>query len=193
VNLAQAWAEEYAGVDPTVSVEVSGGGSGTGIAALSTGVADIANCSRRFEPQEIDTAKKKTGKDPREFIVAYDAVAVYVHKNNPLNEITVDQLAEIYADGGKITRWSQLGVEMPNGSDEIIRVGRQSNSGTYYFFREAILRKGHEFRLGSRDMQGSKEVVELVANTPPAIGYSGMGYGTSQVKALRIAKRCFLR
>ncbi|HTS61122.1 MAG TPA: phosphate ABC transporter substrate-binding protein [Candidatus Acidoferrales bacterium] len=189
VNLAQAWAEEYAGVAPTVSVEVSGGGSGTGIAALSAGVADIANCSRRFEPQEIETAKKNTGKDPREFIVAYDAVTVYVHRNNPLAEITLDQLAEIYADGGKIARWSQLGVAMPNGSDEIIRVSRQSNSGTYYFFREAILGKGRDFRLGSRDMQGSKDVVELVANTPSAIGYSGMGYATPQVKELRIAKK----
>ena len=189
VNLAEAWAEEYAKVAPTVSVEVSGGGSGTGIAALSSGIADIANCSRRFKPQEIETTKKNTGKEPREFIVGYDAVAVYVHKNNPLNEITVDQLAEIYAEGGKITRWSQLGVRMPNGSDEIIRVSRQSNSGTYSYFREAILGKGRDFKLGSREMQGSKEVVELVAHTPPAIGFCGMGYNTPQVKALRVAKK----
>ena len=83
VNLAQAWAEQYARLEPAVSVEVSGGGSGVGIAALSNGVADIANCSRRFEPRETETARKNTGKDPHEFIVAYDALAVYVNKNNP--------------------------------------------------------------------------------------------------------------
>jgi phosphate transport system substrate-binding protein len=189
VNLAQAWAEEYARVAPGVSVEVSGGGSGTGIAALSSGTVDIANCSRRFEPAEIAQAKKNTGKDPHEIMVGFDALAVYVHKNNPMNEITIDQLAEIYAEGGKITKWSQLGVTMPAGADEIIRVSRQSNSGTYFYFREAILGKGRDFRLGSRDMQGSKDVVELVANTPQAIGYSGMGYNTPAVKALRVSKK----
>ena len=147
-------------------MEVSGGGSGTGIAALSSGTVDIANCSRRFEPQEIEQAKKNTGKEPHEFMVGFDALAVYVNKNNPMNEITIDQLADIYAEGGKITKWSQLGVKMPGGSDEIIRVSRQSNSGTYFYFREAILGKGRDFKLGSRDMQGSKDVVELVANTP---------------------------
>jgi phosphate transport system substrate-binding protein len=189
VNLAQAWAEEYAEVEPTVSVEVSGGGSGTGIAALINGTVDIANCSRRVEPQEIEQAKKNTGREPHEHTVGYDALAVYVHKGNPLEEIGLDQLAEIYGEGGKITKWSQLGVSMPRGADEIIRVSRQSNSGTYYYFREVILGKGRDFKLGSRDMQGSKDVVELVSNTPGAIGYSGMGYATSEVKTLRLARK----
>ena len=189
VNLAQAWAEEYATVEPAVSVEVSGGGSGTGIAALSSGTVEIANCSRKFEPSEIETAKKNTGKDPKEFKVGYDALAVYVSKSNPLNEITIEQLAEIYAENGKLTKWSQLGVNMAGGSDEIIRVSRQSNSGTYFYFREAILGKGRDFKLGSRDMQGSKDVVELVANTPSAIGYSGMGYNTPAVKQLKVSKK----
>jgi len=189
VNLAQAWAEEYAKVEPAVSVEVSGGGSGTGIAALSSATVDVANCSRRFQPQEIAQAKKNTGKDPHEVMVGFDALAVYVHKQNPMEQITLDQLAEIYAEGGKLTKWSQLGVKMPPGSDEIIRVSRQSNSGTYFYFREAILGSGRDFKLGSRDMQGSKDVVELVANTPSAIGYSGMGYNTPEVKALRVSKK----
>ncbi len=189
VNLAQAWAEEYAKVEPTVSVEVSGGGSGTGIAALINGTVEIANCSRRFEPQEIEQTKKNTGKEPREFMVGYDALAIYVHKGNPLNEIALEQLAEIYAEGGKIEEWSQLGVKMPAGADEIIRVSRQSNSGTYFYFREAILGKGRDLKLGSRDMQGSKDVVELVSKTPGAIGYSGMGYNTPMVKELRLAKK----
>jgi phosphate transport system substrate-binding protein len=187
VNLAQAWAEEYAKVEPTVSVEVSGGGSGTGIAALINGTVDIANCSRQLEQQEMDQAKKNTGKLPHEFTVGYDALAIYVHKANPLEEITLDQLAEIYGESGKFTKWSQLSVKMPGIADEIIRVSRQSNSGTYYYFREVILGKGRDFKLGSRDMHGSKDVVELVSKTPGAIGYSGMGYATSEVKTLRIA------
>ncbi|MGO9261312.1 MAG: PstS family phosphate ABC transporter substrate-binding protein [Bryobacteraceae bacterium] len=189
VNLAQAWAEQYAKVDPNVSVEVSGGGSGTGIAALSSATVDIANCSRRLEPEEVERAKKNTGKEPREFMVGFDALAIYVHKLNPMEEISLDQLAAIYSENGKITKWSQLGVKLPGGSDEIIRVSRQSNSGTYFYFREAILGKGHDFKLGSRDMQGSKDVVELVTNTQSAIGYSGMGYATAEVKTLRIAKK----
>ena len=176
-------------VAPAVSVEVSGGGSGTGIAALINGTVDIANCSRRFEPQEIEQAKKNTGKEPREFMVGYDALAVYVHKSNPITEISLDQLAEIYAEGGRIDRWSQLGVKMPAGADEIMRVSRQSNSGTYFYFREAILGKGRDFKLGSRDMQGSKDVVELVSKTPGAIGYSGMGYNTPDVKELRLSRK----
>jgi phosphate transport system substrate-binding protein len=145
VNLAQAWAEEYAEVEPLVSVEVSGGGTGTGIAALINGTVDIANCSRRIESQEVEQAKKNTGKEPREHTVGYDALAVYVYKTNPLKEIRLDQLAEIYGEGGKITKWSQLGVSMPRGADEIIRVSRQSNSGTYYYFHEVILGKGRDF------------------------------------------------
>jgi phosphate transport system substrate-binding protein len=189
VNLAQAWAEEYAAVEPTISVEVSGGGTGTGIAALINGTVDIANCSRRVEPLEIEQAKKNTGKEPREYTVGYDALAVYVHKSNPLDQITLGQLAEIYGEGGQITKWSQLGVSMPGGADEIIRISRQSNSGTYYYFREVILGKGRDFKLGSRDMHGSKDVVELVSKTPGAIGYSGMGYAIPEVKTLRLAAK----
>jgi phosphate transport system substrate-binding protein len=189
VNLAQAWAEEYAKVAPTVSVEVSGGGSGTGIAALENGTVDIANASRKVEPQEAATAKKNTGKDPREFMVGYDALAVYVSKVNPLEEITFEQLAAIFAEGGTLTKWSEMGVKMPGGADEIIRVSRQSNSGTYAYFREAVLGKGKDFKLGSRDMHGSKDVVELVSKTPSAIGYSGMGYAIPDVKMLRVARK----
>jgi phosphate transport system substrate-binding protein len=188
VNLAQAWAEEYKKVAPDVSVEVSGGGSGVGIAALLKGTIDIANASRNMKPEEIEEAKKNTGKEPKEIIVGYDALAIYVHKDNPLNEITIDQLAQIYAEGGQITKWGQLGVSIPGASnDEIVRVSRQSNSGTYEFLREHVLNK-KDFKLGSRDMNGSKEVVALVASTPTAIGYSGMGYATPAVKMLKVKK-----
>jgi phosphate transport system substrate-binding protein len=188
VNLAQAWAEEYKKVAPEVAVEVSGGGSGVGIAALEKGTIDIANASRNMKQEEIETAKKNTGKEPKEFIVGYDALAIYVHKDNPLNEITLDQIAQIYMEGGKTTKWSDLGVTIPGAaSDEIVRVSRQSSSGTYEFLREHVLNK-KDFKLGSRDMNGSKEVVELVASTPTAIGYSGMGYATPAVKMLKVKK-----
>jgi phosphate transport system substrate-binding protein len=190
VNLAQAWAEQYANVDPTVSVEVSGGGSGTGIAALINGTVDIANCSRRLEAGEIEQARQRHGgTEPREFMVGYDALSVYVNKANPLEQISLEQLANIYGEGGTITNWSQVGGTMPAGADEIIRISRQSNSGTYAYFREAILGAGRDFKLGSRDMQGSKDVVELVSKTPGAIGYSGMGYNTPDVRMLRVARK----
>jgi phosphate transport system substrate-binding protein len=188
VNLAQAWAEEYKKGAPEVDVEVSGGGSGVGIAALVKGTIDIANASRNMKPEEIETAKKNTGKAPKEFIVGYDALAIYVHKDNPLNEITLDQIAQIYMEGGTITKWSDLGVKIPGTTtDEIVRVSRQSSSGTYEFLREHVLNK-KDFKLGSRDMNGSKEVVELVGSAPTAIGYSGMGYATPAVKMLKVKK-----
>jgi phosphate transport system substrate-binding protein len=188
VNLAQAWAEEYRKVAPEVDVEVSGGGSGVGVAALVKGTVDIYNASRKMKPEEIEQARKNTGKAPKETIVCYDAVAIYVHKSNPLNEITLDEIAQIYEEGGTITRWSDLGVKIPDtDSDKIVRVSRQSNSGTYEFLREHVLNK-KDFKLGSLDMDGSKEVVELVASTPTAIGYSGMGYARPAVKMLKVKK-----
>jgi len=189
VNVAQSWAEEYNKVNPDVAVEVSGGGSGVGIAALSKGAVDIANSSRNMKPQEIEDAKRNTGNTPKELIVGYDALAVYVHKDNPMNEIAVDQLAQVFAEGGTVTRWSQLGVKLPGVKDDtIVRVSRQSSSGTYEFFREHVL-GNKDFKSGSRDLSGSKEVVELVGGTLTAIGYSGMGYATPAVKMLRLAPK----
>lgn len=190
VNLAQAWAEEYATANPNASVEVSGGGSGTGIAALINGTADIANCSRLLEPDENARIKAATGQEPKLIIVGYDALAIFVHKDNPLEEITLEQLAAIYSETGSVRQWSDLGVQMPGcRGGEMILISRQSNSGTYHYFREAILGKGHDFKLGTLDLHGSKDVVELVSRTPCAIGYSGMGYATEHVKMLRVARK----
>lgn len=187
VNLAQSWAEVYATIEPSVSVEVSGGGSGIGVAALINGTCDIANSSRALEPEEIERAKAKHGHEPKEFLVGYDALAIYVHPSNPLNEISVEELGEIYREGGKIDKWSQLGATLPR--DEIIRVSRQNNSGTYHYFREMVVGKKSDMKLGSNDMNGSKDVVELVSRTPNAIGYSGLGYKTDKVKVLKVAKK----
>ncbi len=122
------------------------------------------------------------GIEPVEFIVGYDALAVFLHPDNPIGAFTFDQLAAIYGEGGAFESWTDLGVTVPGcSSDEIVRVSRQNNSGTYAYFQEAVLGEG-EYKLGSRDMHGSKDVVDLVENTPCAIGYSGLAYATDHVK-----------
>src|SRR5688572_18161161 len=187
VNLAQAWAEAYAKVEPSISVEVSGGGSGIGVAALINGTCDIANSSRKLEPEEFEKAKAKHGHEPKEYLVGFDALAIYVHPSNPMTEISVEELSEIYREGGKIDKWSQLGAKVPK--DDIIRVSRQNNSGTYHYFREMVVGKKSDMKPGSNDMNGSKDVVELVSRTPSAIGYSGLGYRTDKVKVLKVSKK----
>ena len=187
VNLAQAWAEEYAKVAPGVSVEVSGGGSGVGVSALINGTCDIANSSRKLEKEEEEKATAKYGgKHPAEHLVGFDALAIYVHPSNPLTEISIEQLGEIYREGGKFNKWSDLGVAIEG---DIVRASRQNNSGTYHYFREAVVGKKADFKQGSRDMNGSKEVVDLVASTPTAIGFSGIGYRTDKVKVLKVSKK----
>jgi len=189
VNLAQAWAEAYRGVKPDVSIEVGGGGSGVGIAALINGTIEIATSSRDMKKEERAKAQQQSGKEAKEITVGFDCLAIYVHKDNPMNEISIEQLASIYAEGGNLANWSGLGGNVPGcQSGEIIRVSRQSSSGTYEFFREHVLNK-KDFKLGSRDMNGSKEVVDLVMHTPCAIGYSGMGYATPEVKMLKVSAK----
>lgn len=191
VNLAAAWAEAYGAVDKSTVIEVNGGGSGVGIKGLINGTAELANSSRHIEDKEKVELKEKRQLDSKEFVVGFDALSIYVHKDNPLNEISMEQLAELYRSDGKITKWSELGVSsIPGGKgDEIIRVSRQNNSGTYEYFKEAVVGKKNEFKLGSLDMNGSKDVVELVGKTPNAIGYSGMGYANASVKMLKVSKK----
>ncbi|MBF0622020.1 MAG: phosphate ABC transporter substrate-binding protein [Magnetococcales bacterium] len=188
VNVAQAWAEEYQKVEPKVAVAVTGGGSGTGIAALVNGTVDIANASRSIKAKELKLAKKR-GIEPMEHIVGYDALAVYVHKNNPMKSISLAKLAEIYGEDGQISKWTQLGLEVPGcKSQKMVLVSRQNNSGTYAYFRKAVLGKKRDYKLGTRDMHGSKDVVDLVEHTPCAIGYSGLAYATPHVKMACINK-----
>jgi len=188
VNVAQAWAEAYQTVDPNTVVAVSGGGSGTGIAALINGTVDIANASRAMKDKEIKQAKDG-GHDPVQHIVGYDALAVYLHADNPMTSLSIEQLAQIYGDGGSYTKWTDLGVEVPGCKDQtLVVISRQNNSGTYAYFRKTILGKG-DFRLGTRDMHGSKDVVDLVENTPCAIGYSGLAYATEHIKLACISQQ----
>lgn len=181
LDVAQAWAERYQIVNPAVAIAVSGGGSGTGIASMIDGTVDISNSSRPMTEDEIEAARAN-GNDPVEHVVGYDALAVFLHRNNPISAMTLEMIADIYAEGGRAERWSDLGVTVPGcPSDEIIRVARQNSSGTYAYFRDSALSR-REYKLGALSMNGSSEVVDLVENTPCAIGYSGLAYATEGVK-----------
>jgi phosphate transport system substrate-binding protein len=189
VNVAQAWAETYYQVEPNVQVQVRGGGSGVGVSSLINGTCDMANASRKMKDKEYKLLESKhSGKNAKESIVGYDALAVYVHKENPLDEISIEELAEIYGEGGATENWSQVS-DTAAALGKIVRVSRQNNSGTYVYFREAVLGKAREYKLGSIDQSGSKDVVALVSQTRGAIGYSGMGYATPEVKMLKISAK----
>ena len=182
VNVAQAWAEEYQNVAPEVAIAVSGGGSGTGIAAMINGTVDIANASRKMKAQD-------RGQNPVEHVVGYDALAVYLHSDNPIKELSISQLKEIYGRDGKAKNWSDIGVTVPGCKNNVIVVvSRQNNSGTYAYFKKAVLGKKGKYRSGTLDMHGSKDVVDLVEKTPCAIGYSGLAYATDHVQLVCINK-----
>jgi len=135
VNLALAWAEAYTAQHPEVSIAVTGGGSGTGIAALINGTVDIANASREMKPEEVAEARAR-GIEPVQHVVARDAIAVVVHPDNPVDRLTIPQLAAIFT--GEITNWQEVGGE----DRPIVLLSRESNSGTYMYFLEQVVRQG---------------------------------------------------
>jgi phosphate transport system substrate-binding protein len=185
VNLALAWAERYMPLHPEVRIAVTGGGSGTGIAALINGTVDIANASREMKKEEIDAARKN-GINPVEFIVARDAIAVVVHPSNPVNGLTLQGLSDIYQ--GKITNWKQVGGE----DRPIVLLSRESNSGTYVYFLENVIRLGKKSNLlFSPDtllMPSSEGISVEVRQNPNAIGYDGLGYVTPDQKMVAVAR-----
>ncbi len=186
VNLALAWAEAYREVQPNVSIAVTGGGSGTGIAALINGTVDIANASRAMKESEIEQARAN-GIEPVEHEVAIDALAVIVNADNPVNQLTIDQLADIFT--GRITNWKEVG-----GDDlSIVLVSRETNSGTHVYFLEEVVRKGEKdnsdiFAPQTLLMPSSVGITSEVQRNPRAIGYDGLGYITEHEKMLAIAK-----
>jgi phosphate transport system substrate-binding protein len=174
VNLSLTWAEAYRVVEPTVSIAVTGGGSGTGIASLLNGTVDMANSSRDITQRELDAAAA-SGIDVQEFIVSIDALAVIVHLDNPVEQLTLAQLAGIYT--GRITNWREVG-----GRDApIILLSRESNSGTHVYFLEEVVRGGDK---NNRDlfapqtllMPSSVGITSELRRNPNAIGYEGLGY-----------------
>jgi phosphate transport system substrate-binding protein len=176
VIVVLVWAERYNAIRPDAGIVVGGGGTGAGISGLINGNVDVANATRR--PTETERRQAVgSGFEIFETTVGYDAPAFVVHEDNPISSFTLGQLAEIYGQDGTIESWDQLGIEVPGcRSGEIVRVSRQSSSGTNEYLRRAILGRTGEYKLGTRDMQGSKDVVALVAGTPCAVGYTGMAY-----------------
>lgn len=174
VNLALAWAEAYRNVNPTVAIAVTGGGTGTGIAALINGTADIANASRKMKDEEIAQAKEN-GITPVEFTVAIDALAVIVNPANPVRQLTIAQLADIFT--GRITNWKAVG-----GNDApIVLLSRETNSGTHVYFLENVVRQNQKnnkdiFAPQTLLMPSSVGITSEVRRNPNAIGYDGLGY-----------------
>jgi phosphate transport system substrate-binding protein len=174
VNLALAWAERYQAEHPEVSLSVTGGGSGTGIAALVNGTVDIANASRAMTADEIKQAQAN-GITPVEFVVSRDAIAVVVNSSNPVRRLTLQQISDIYS--GKLNNWVEVGGE----DRPIVRLSRETNSGTHVYFLETVIRLGdkHKTILFSTDtllLASSEGIINEVRQNPNAIGYDGLGY-----------------
>lgn len=185
VNLALAWAERYQTVNPQVIISVTGGGSGTGIAALMNGTVDIANASRAIKPEEIADAESM-GFTPEQLIIARDAIAVIVNPSNPVSQLTLQQISDIYS--GVYTNWSQVG-----GPDwPIVRLSRETNSGTHVYFLETVLRLGEKdnktfFSSETLLLPSSEGIINEVRLNPNAIGYDGLGYVPHDLKTIAIA------
>ncbi|HZM21779.1 MAG TPA: PstS family phosphate ABC transporter substrate-binding protein [Anaerolineales bacterium] len=186
VNLALAWAERYQSEHPDVRISVTGGGSGTGIASLINGTVDIANASRKIKQEEIDEAQAN-GVSPVEFIVARDAIVVIVNPENPVDQLTLKQISDIYS--GKYNNWSEVG-----GDDRpIVRLSRETNSGTHVYFLETVLRLGNSedetlFSMDTLLLPSSEGIIAEVRQNPNAIGYDGLGYVPDDLKMIAIAK-----
>jgi len=186
VNLALAWAEAYMGEHPAVRISVTGGGSGTGIAAMINGTTDIVNASRAMKPEEI-AAAQANGITPVKFVVARDAIAIVVHPSNPVHKLTLPQISDIYT--GKITNWSQVGGE----DRPIVLLSRESNSGTHVYFLENVIRLGDKesnllFSPDTLLMPSSEGISAEVRQNPNAIGYDGLGYVTPDQKVLAVTR-----
>jgi phosphate transport system substrate-binding protein len=170
VILAQRWAEDYTGKHPDFSIQVTGGGSGTGISALINGTTDICNASRPMKASEREKLQQKYSSPGVEIKVAKDGVALYVNEANSVTELTLDQIKGIYT--GTITNWKQVG-----GNDsKVIIYGRENSSGTYVFFRDVVL-DGHDFVGTTQTMPGTAALVNAVAKDINGIGYGGAAYG----------------
>lgn len=189
-NLMTLWAEGFKKAYPNVNVQIEGKGSSTAPPALIEGTAQIGPMSRPMKAEEIDAFEKKYGYKPTEVKVAIDALAVFAHKDNPLKGLTMKQVDSIFsatrkAGGEDITEWGQLGLDAWKGR-AISLFGRNSASGTYGFFQEHALKKG-DFKPTVKEQPGSSAVVQGISADQYAIGYSGVGYKTSGVRALPLA------
>ncbi|HID07689.1 MAG TPA: phosphate ABC transporter substrate-binding protein, partial [Armatimonadetes bacterium] len=180
VILNQRWAEEYMRTHRGIIVQVTGGGSGTGIAALLNGTTDICAASRPLKAREIKMLKRRFKRPPVKFAVAMDGIAIYVNHANPIKVLTLEQIRLIYT--GRLNNWRYVGG--PNR--KIVRYGRENNSGTYAFLKEHVLR-GADYANDCQAMPGTAAVVNAVAKDKWAIGYGGIGYAKG-VKIVAVKK-----
>lgn len=170
VILAQRWAEKYMTKNNLVSIQVTGGGSGTGISALINGTTDICNASRPMKPSEIKKLKERFGTMGVEIPCAKDGLSIYVNESNPVKDLTIQQIRDIYT--AKITNWKQVG-----GADaRIVLYSRENNSGTYVYFKDNVL-KGADYAASCQNLPGTAAVVNAVAKDPNGVGYGGAAYG----------------
>jgi phosphate transport system substrate-binding protein len=179
ILLAQKWAEEFGKGHANIQVQVTGGGSGTGISSLINGTTDIANSSRPMKPEEREQVKQKSGSDVVEIPVALDGVTIYVNEGNKVETLTIEQLRKIYL--GETKNWKDVG-----GADQkIILYGRENSSGTYEFFKEHVLEK-KDFPPQTQTLQGTAAVVSAVAQDKGGVGYGGEAYakGVRRVKLM---------
>ena len=178
VILAQKWAEVYMAGNPDTQIQVTGGGSGTGFAALQNKTTDLANASRPIKAKEVAACIKAFGKRPTEHKVALDGLSVYVNENNDIEELSIDQLDQIFT--GNITNWKDVG-----GKDEPLTLySRENSSGTYEFFKKHVLKK-KDFAASAQTMPGTAAVLQAVAKDKNGIGYGGAAYGAG-AKALKV-------
>jgi len=180
VVLGQRWAEEYMKKHPETTIQVTGGGSGTGISALINGTTEICEASRSMKDAEKAQLKEKAGAGPEEVIVAKDGLSVYLNDSNPLGELTMEQLKGIFT--GKITNWKEVG-----GADaKIIPYSRENSSGTYVFFKEHVLNNA-DYTPRAQAMPGTAAVVNAVSKEKNAIGYGGAAYAKG-IKVIKVKK-----
>ncbi len=180
VLLGQRWAEEYMKQHPNTTVQVTGGGSGTGISALINGTTDICQASREMKAAEQEKLRDRYATTGTEIPVARDGLAVYVNAANPLTELTMDQLKLIFT--GKVTNWKELG-----GADaKIIAYSRENSSGTYVFFKEHVL-KNADYTSRAQSMPGTAAVVNAVGKEKHGIGYGGAAYAKG-IKIVKVKK-----
>jgi phosphate transport system substrate-binding protein len=180
VVLAQKWAENYMSEHKDTVIQVTGGGSGTGFAALQNKSTDLCNASRKIKPAEQANCIKAFGKRPTEYKVCLDGLSVYVSADNKLKELTVAQVADIFT--GKIRNWKEVGGE----DAPITLYSRENSSGTYEFFKENVL-QGKDFAANAQTMPGTAAVLQAVAKDKNGIGYGGAAYGAG-AKHLAIKK-----
>ena len=180
VILGQRFAEEYMKANPQTVLQVNGGGSGTGIAALINGTVDLAQSSRPMKDKEKSDVESKRSTKLHETPVALDALAVFVHKSNPIKELTLEQIAKVYT--GQITNWNQLGGK----SAQVVLYGRENSSGTYEYFKEHVLNKA-DFAPRTQTLQGTAAVINAVSKDPNSIGYGGIAYA-QDIRAIPVRK-----